>query len=680
MSPTFNATPEELEVFMQEADEQLQLLDEDLVNLEREGMNPGLIQEIFRAAHTLKGSSAMLGYERMSQVAHTMETLLDNIRNGAQVINSTIIDTLLHGLDALKELRCELLSQDNQVNVQNVISELNNHLGKDSPPAPANNNKISINKKMDELISKLRRDGNNIYHMKIELDRNSTWNAVRFFQILDELRTRSVVVNSLPTMEDIETGKVDYTLELIIGTQAENAAIVTAVKNIEDVTSVNIELYQDGMVAVKEIETPVKPPEPEHKDAGKNNSAAVKKDGNFTQTIRVDVRVLDTLMNMVGEMVIDRNRIRQLARQLELKYEDDEDVKNLSQTSNHIMKLVNELQEQVLRARMLKIGTILNSFPRLVRDLAHTANKRIDFIVEGQETELDRSIIEQVKDPLIHLLRNSVDHGIEPPVERLDAGKAEAGVIKLAAYQEQNHIVIKISDDGRGIHPDKIRKAAIKKQIISEEDARRMPDEEVYNLIFVSGLSTAEKVTEVSGRGVGMDVVKTNIEGLGGAVNLRSEPGKGTEFTIRLPLTLATTYGLLATSSRVTYVIPIATTVEIFKPRDGDIQTVVGREVIRFRQNVLPLVRLNREFGNQVQNDNPPGEFIVVIKVGEKQAGLLVDSVAEPIESVVKSLGKYVGSVRGVAGATILGDGQVALILDAATLVANANLMKYSTN
>jgi len=326
-----------------------------------------------------------------------------------------------------------------------------------------------------------------------------------------------------------------------------------------------------------------------------------------------------------------------------------------------------------LRARMLHIGTILNGFPRLVRDLAQKANKKIEFIIEGQETELDRSIIEQIRDPLLHLLRNSVDHGIELPEKRKSAGKPETGTIHLSAYHEQSHIIVSIRDDGGGIDVEKVKQATIRKGYMTGEQVSRLSNAEAQNLIFMSGLSTAEKVTEVSGRGVGMDVVKTNVSSVGGSIAVESKLGQGTKITIRLPLTLATIDGILVLSGGLVYVIPISAIVEILRLKPDQIQSVMGREVFTLREHVIPLIRLSERFEQKAEADSLSQEVnIIVIKVGDKLSGVVVDVILEPQESVVKSLGKFIGSVRGISGATIMGDGQVALILDTATLVKDS--------
>jgi two-component system chemotaxis sensor kinase CheA len=392
-------------------------------------------------------------------------------------------------------------------------------------------------------------------------------------------------------------------------------------------------------------------------------------DSQTLQSVRIDVKVLDNLMNIVEELVIDRSRISRVGKVLTAKYEGDEIIQELSETSNHIIKIINELQENIMKVRMVPISTIFSRFPRLVRDLAQKQQKNLDFSVEGGETELDRSIIEQIRDPLLHLLRNAVDHGVEPPGVRRSAGKPETATVKLDARQEQGNIVITLQDDGKGIDTSKLKAVSIKRGLVTEENAAAMSEADAVNLIFIPGLSTAEKATEVSGRGVGMDIVRTNIENLGGSITIETNLGKGTKFTIRLPLTVAIVQGLLISSGGATYIMPLGSVVETLTVAGADIKTINQREVIRLRDSIVPIMGLENVLGRQGSRVKL-GEhnLIVVIKAGERLAGLVVDNLMERQEIVVKPLGSYLGDIEGISGATILGDGRVALILDAASL------------
>lgn len=565
---------EEIKVFLEEADEQIALLDRNIVRLENEGQNIDLLQEIFRAAHTIKGSSAMLGHQAMAEVAHAMESLLDNLRSRRMTASTEAIDSLLQGLDALKTLKDGILTA------------------------------ASMDVDMEATVGRLR------------------------------------------------------------GLAEEGAAHIDQ----DPPPSV----AAADMVRHGDTEEPVLQPETPDKTRGIIKGTAQDKRQTF-QSIRVDVKTLDSLMNMVEELVVDRSRMTQVGRMLESKYPDDVLIRDLEQTTNHIVKVINELQQDVMQVRMLPIGTLFSGFPRMVRDLAQSQGKKLDFTVEGEDTELDRTIIEQIRDPLIHLLRNAVDHGVEPPEERLLAGKPETATVRLAAYQTEGHIVIEVSDDGRGIDFKAVKESSVKKGFISPEEASRLSDEEASNLIFLSGLSTSDEVTEVSGRGVGMDLVKTNINGLRGSVSTESQLGKGTRFTLTLPLTVAVIQGLLVSCGGIVYVIPLEAALEILRIEAAEIKTIRGREVIRLRDDIIPLIGID---ASPVYHASAPDQdgrrFIVVVKDGPRLVGITVDELMEEQEFVVKPLGTYVGEVKGIAGGTILGDGQVALILDVPTLIRSS--------
>lgn len=549
---------EELKVFIEEADEQIALLDRDLVRLETEGDDPELIQEIFRATHTMKGSAAMLGYPHMSELAHSMESLLDGLRNGKISVSAEIIDSLLYGLDILKVLR-------------------------------------------DALVSP-------------------------------------------------EKGPTD---------------IGPAVARLESAAETAGSLGDGG---VTKAGTAATDREPQTTSAVPDRWIQ-----HIPQSVRVDVKTLDSLMNMVEELVIDRSRISQINRVLESRYAGDELVRDLSQTSGHVIKVINELQQDIMQVRMVPIGTLFNSFPRLVRDLAQRQGKKVEFTMEGLETELDRSIIEQIRDPLIHLLRNAVDHGVEEPEKRVADGKPPIALVRLSAFQEGGNIVISMEDDGKGIDVNAVKQKAVTNAIISADEAARLSMADAINLVFMPGFSTLEKATDVSGRGVGLDVVKTNIDRLSGSVVTESRPGEGTKFMIVLPLTLAVIQGLLVAVHGTVYVMPLASVTETLLIEQREIMTIRGRNVIRLRNNVIPLVTLDNASGLGKRRADRVGKcFIVVAKDGEKSIGVVVDELMEQQEFVVKPLGKFLVDIRGIAGATILGDGQVGLILDVPALIKMA--------
>ena len=568
---------EELKVFIEEADEQIALLDRDLVRLETEGDDPELIQEIFRATHTMKGSSAMLGYPRMSELAHSMESLLDSLRSGKISVSAEIVDSLLYGLDILKILRGALVSPEKSP--------------MDIGPAVA------------------------------------------------RLESAAEMAGSL------EVGAID-----------REETVPPAARQ------------SDGDGGATKVGTAAPDREPRTESAVPDRWTQ-----HVPQSVRVDVKTLDSLMNMVEELVIDRSRISQINRVLESKYAGDELVRDLSQTSGHVIKVINELQQDIMQVRMVPIGTLFNSFPRLVRDLAQKQGKKVEFTMEGLETELDRSIIEQIRDPLIHLLRNAVDHGVEGPEKRVTDGKPPIALVRLSAFQEGGHIVISMEDDGKGIDVNAVKRKAVAKGIISADEAARLSMADAINLVFMPGFSTLEKATDVSGRGVGLDVVKTNIEKLSGSVVTESRPGEGTKFMIVLPLTLAVIQGLLVAVNGTVYVMPLASVTETLFIEQREILTIRGRNVIRLRNNVIPLVTLDNAPGlGKRRADREYKCFIVVAKDAEKSIGVVVDELMEQQEFVVKPLGKFLVDIRGIAGATILGDGQVGLILDVPALIKMA--------
>jgi two-component system chemotaxis sensor kinase CheA len=671
---------EELKVFLEEAEEQIELLDNDIVRMEKESDNAELMQEIFRAAHTVKGSSGMVGHVRMAELTHAMETMLDKIRNRQLEVSSQVVNALLFSLDALKVLKEEVVSQEDAdldiVPIVGRLKELTN-AGPD-PRSPSKAGKLELSQSQLHEIKEDMVKEHNIFRIKAGVPSDSVWAAVRFMQVLNELNRIGKVIASCPSAKEIEEEKVAFDLEVIFSGLTDMDAVQGEVKSVAEIDRVTV-----THVTEEEIFDSEKPQARE--EAGKPTGAADKAaspgnavqktpsaaagDSQTLQSVRIDVKVLDNLMNIVEELVIDRSRISRVGKVLTARYEDDEIIQELSETSNHIIKIINELQENIMKVRMVPISTIFSRFPRLVRDLAQKQQKKLDFSVEGGETELDRSIIEQIRDPLLHLLRNAVDHGVETPDARRKAGKPETATVKLDARQEQGNIVITLQDDGKGIDTNKLRATGIKRGLITEENASSLSETDAINLIFIPGLSTAEKATEVSGRGVGMDIVRNNIENLGGSIAIETTLGQGTRFTIRLPLTVAIVQGLLISSGGATYIMPLGSVVETLTVAGTDIKTINQREVIRLRDSIVPIMGLENILGRQGSRTKL-GEhnLIVVIKAGERLAGLVVDNLMERQEIVVKPLGSYLGDIEGISGATILGDGRVALILDAASL------------
>ena len=682
--------PEELKVFLQEVDEQLQLLDEDIILLEKEPNNADLIQEIFRAAHTLKGSSGMLGFQKMAGLTHVMEDTLDRIRSGKLAVNADLIDSLLLCLDALKAMTAGLESgEESDFDIRPLVASLREAAG-DEPDAAAGDEPeprgsiaamVAEDGAATERLEAALAEELNVHVISITITKGTDWAAVRCLQSLNELSTLGEVIFSSPSQEEIEQEKADSHLDVILIGGDDPDALRDIVSSIDDIEHVTVESWAEannerrsdgGTGAGTEKRAVDLGPEARGKEPAEQLEMAGQKI-EALQSIRVDIDRLDALMNLVGELVIDRTRIAQLSKVLKVQYRDDEQIEALSQTCLHIEKIVDELNEGMMGVRMLPIGTLFSKFPRLVRDVARATGKAVDLVTSGEDTEIDRSVIEKIKDPLVHMLRNAVDHGIESAKEREAAGKPSPATVHLSAHHEQGNIILTLKDDGKGIDPQVMRTKAVEKGIITADVAGRLSDAEAIELIFEPGFSTAEKTTGVSGRGVGMDVVKSGVAAVNGLVKVSSEVGKGTTFTLQLPLTLATFRGLLVESGDGVYAFPLSYVQETVQLDPETVETIVGAEVLRLRGDVLPLLRLGDVCRNRwAEGDGPRDQFIVTVKAGDRPVAISVDALREQQEIVVKSLGSYIGQADNIAGASILGDGQVVLILDVASLVKEA--------
>ncbi|MHB9093150.1 MAG: chemotaxis protein CheW [Eubacteriales bacterium] len=694
MGLNLDASPEELKIFLEEVEEHFQTLEEDLIRLEKEEeFNEDLMQEIFRASHTLKGSSATIGHHRMAKLTHAMENVLDKLRKKQLSVTSNLVDVLFECLDCLRVLRDEIINdEESDLDLQEILEKLGTvkepgeipAATTDQPAAPGiscigaeTDFSIELTWEEKDTLHNAIEQGLHPYLVRLTFEVEPEMLAVRAFVTVRAFEELGEVVKSDPTEEEIEKEHVTDTLVLLLLIKEDEARVKKLVGELSNIATCQIKLYSDDMTK-SHRESGVQPQEeagPETKikpvgNGAKPGEAAKNGAKKANRTVRVDVELLDSLMNLVGELVIDRTRLFQILGNLEINYEMDEVSQDLGRTSVHIARVTTQLQEQIMKARMLPVENLFNKFPRMVRDLSQKAGKEIDFVMTGQETELDRSIIEEIGDPLIHLLRNAVDHGIEPPDAREAGGKNRIGKLKLQASHEENHIVITINDDGRGIDAETVKKSGVKKGLITEEQAKRLTDKEAINLIFLSGLSTVVNVTDVSGRGVGMDVVRNNIEKINGAIEINSVVGQGTEFKIKLPLTLAIIRALLVSIEKSVYAIPLSTVTETIRMQKDQIEFVNNREVIVVRGKVLPLLRLKRVFtGINFTDEEREKLFVVVVNLAGQQIGFVVDSLVGEQEIVIKSLGKYIGDVQGISGATILGDGNVALIVDVSNLI-----------
>jgi len=630
-----------LEDFLIEAFEMIEEMDQDLVELENNPDDLELLNKIFRVAHTIKGSGSFLNFDKLTHLTHHMEAVLDKARKSELKITSEIMDIILESVDAMK-----------------AILEYIRDNGDDSSPD------IDIEpivKKLDALV-------NGKTEQKKQKEESKTVGGIN----LDEINPENLDELDLSSLSPEELDQVLDKLVDDINTAPEEELEETKEESKEEDEKESEEIKEEKESKKENLkeQTPVK-----KEDTTQITKEERKKDlqkkviSTKEQTIRVDVKRLDQLMNLIGELVLAKNRLIKIYNDVEERYEGEKFLEELNQVVSSISIVTTDLQISVMKTRMLPIGKVFNKFPRLVRDLARELGKKVKLIIEGEDTELDKSIIEEIGDPLVHMIRNSVDHGIEPPEERVKLGKPEEGTVWLKAYNEGNMIVIEIKDDGRGMDPQKLKQKAIEKGIITPAEAENMNDKEAFMLIFKPGFSTASKITNVSGRGVGMDVVKTNIEKLNGIIEVDSIPGKGTTFKLKIPLTLAIIQALLVASQEDLFAVPLSNVIETVRIVEEDIYTIEGRSVLKLRNEVLPLVNMADIFNIEKILIPEKYLYVVILGLGATKVGLIVDRFIGQEEIVIKSLGEFLKGLPGIAGATIRGDGRVTLIVDVASLM-----------
>ncbi|MDN5326572.1 MAG: two-component system, chemotaxis family, sensor kinase CheA [Moorella sp. (in: firmicutes)] len=660
-----------LGIFLDEAEEQLQQLDEAVVQLEQTPDDHELLNTIFRAAHTLKGSSASMGFSRLATLTHRMESVLDSLRQGKLAVSREIIDILLASVDTLRGLKDSIAAGKGEEGaVDEVVTRLEAVLAEPAANKAVSNAELTLDDIEQNVIRAAEVKGFRAYEIRVQLEAGCQMKSARAYLVFNNLKDLGEVIKSAPHTQDLEAEKFEdtFTLAFVSREDADTLAnVVKSVSEIKDVLVRPIVLEEDRPAAAKTGAAPGKPGV--EGAGGKNSTPAPAGEHHVNQTVRVDVQRLENLMNLVGELVIDRTRLAEVGNGLKNRLGNEELLETLEEVSLHIGRITSDLQEEIMKARMFPIDQVFNRFPRMVRDLARKAGKEIDFIIEGRETELDRTVIEEIGDPLIHLLRNAIDHGIEEPEVRLRQGKPRHGTVRLKAFHQENQIVITVEDDGAGMDAEKIKAKAIARGLISPESAARLSRREALDLIFLPGLSTSDKVTDVSGRGVGMDIVRNHIEKINGTIDIRTTPGKGTCFTIKLPLTLAINRSLLVHVDGRVYAFPLANVVEIIDVTPDSIQHVHRQQVVVVRGRVLPLIYLGQALG--LDTALPAGDSYAVVIVGlaEKQVGFIVDDLIGEQEIVIKSLGNFIGKIPGIAGATIMGDGSVALILDVRSLM-----------
>ncbi|WP_025027638.1 chemotaxis protein CheA [Caldalkalibacillus mannanilyticus] len=695
-----------LDMFIEEAQEHLQAINQHLLNFEKEPTNIGIINEIFRSAHTLKGMSATMGFEDLASLTHEMENVLDLLRNHKIVANVDIIDVIFKSVDALEGMVQSIIETGNgKADVTHIVNQLSSIVNGDfkgnsttaSTPTSSTEAEnqvaeledVNTNMTIDEfeltVIKQSIENGFNVLNIAVALRDNCVLRAVRAYMVFDLLEKNGEVIKSNPSVEDIEEEKFDLSFEVMYVTKesAENIQqMILKVSEIEKAEVVTINVNQLKLTngrnqnvtseetSKEQVQPPVSAPEkaeasvPTPAPLAESDVADVKnsqQSRNQNRTIRVNIDRLDVLMNLFSELVIDRGRLEQISK--EVKHQE------LEETVEHMSRISVDLQNIILNMRMVQIEQVFNRFPRMIRGLAKDLNKKVDLQISGAETELDRTVIDEIGDPLVHLLRNAVDHGLETTEERLKAGKPEEGIIQLKAYHSGNHVFIEIIDDGKGINRDNILKKALEKNIVSREKANELSDQEVFQLLFASGFSTADVISDISGRGVGLDVVKNKIESLGGSVSVDSKLGEGTTFSIQLPLTLSILSAMLVQLGEAKYAIPLTSIIETAVFKKEQILSAHRQKVIDFRGKVVPLVFLKDVFNEPVTEGAEEFISVVIVRKGEKLAGLVVDSFIGQQEIVLKSLGNYLTNVFAISGATILGDGQVALIIDCNALI-----------
>lgn len=682
-------TNQYLEMFLDESKEHLQACNEHLLELEQNPEDLAIVNEVFRSAHTLKGMSATMGYEDIADLTHKMENVLDAIRNSKISVTTEILDVVFKAVDYLEEMVMDIeAGGSGKKDVQDLVNALNNieagheafttsvmetaattlevmH-AQDMPKTELNYDEYELT-----VISQSQEQGFNALEVTVTLRDDCLLKAARVFMVFEILEKAGEIIKSKPDVEFLENEDFDASFTVVLLTKEDSVAIQAKVMKVSEVETVLVtELTAELLIQGKRAkETSSQSLEQEttateivvKQETAPEKSKRSTNASHANKTIRVNIDRLDILMNLFEELVIDRGRLQSIASELHNP--------DLNETVERMTRVSGDLQNIILNMRMIPVETVFNRFPKMVRQLARDLDKKINLEIIGAETELDRTVIDEIGDPLVHLIRNALDHGVETPAERIAKGKPEEGTVTLRAYHSGNHVFIELEDDGAGVNRSRVLKKAIERGIVTEEVADSMTDKQVAELILASGFSTAESITDVSGRGVGLDVVKSTIESLGGHITIESKEGQGSLFQVQLPLTLSIISVMLVNLEKDIYAIPLSSIIETAIIQKSEILNAHNQKVIDFRGSIVPLVNLKGIF--EMENANKMDEYqsIVIVRKGDKLAGLLVDSFIGQQEIVLKSLGNYLQSVFAISGATILGNGQVALIVDCNSLI-----------
>ena len=655
---------EYLNIFFAEAKEYIEVLNNGILALENNPEDKETIDAIFRAAHSLKGMSAAMGFEKLTELTHKLENSLDKIREGKIKVKTKFIDLLFQALDNIQYLVKAVEENDGQepenFDLEALIAELNAYAEEndfeesvvEKAETPENIEEFLTETEKEELLA-IKKDKEKVYHLKVEVV-NEEFKSVRAFMLLKKLDEIGQLFKSEPARNKIENSELDIDqLNIIALSWLEKEEFKTEIEAQSSIQLISLDELESSEIKV---------------DTEKESTAKTvkkKKVSSFSSssTVRVDISKLDTLMNMVGELLINKSRLESL------------DIKKtkFKEIMPQLDRVTMDLHHIVMQIRMVPVGVMFSRFPRMMRDLSNKMNKEIDFVMSGQETELDRSIIDELADPLTHLLRNAIDHGIEKPAARKAAGKDEKGKVELLAYQKGSEIIIEVKDDGAGIKAAVIAQKAVDKGIIEAEEVEQLERRDILDFVFHPGFSTAQEVTDVSGRGVGMDIVRSTVKKLDGQISIESEPGEGSTFKITLPLTLAISQALMVKIIGDIFAIPLSAVSETLTIETKNIKKIRGKDVIVLRETTIPIVSAASIFGTETQSSFKKSKndlSVVILKSGERKVGLVVDQLLNQQEIVIKSLGKYLQDTRYISGATIIGDGDVALIINVRDVVS----------
>ena len=667
------------ELFINEAQEHLEALNQAMVDLEKDPENPDVLTEIFRSAHTLKGMSATMGFDQLTELTHEMENILDGLRSGDIEVSTDVVDLLFSCFDMLGKIVAGIAEESGEViDTRPLITAMREvYGGTRAPYAAAEAQRPVARKARRRRAEAPPEEGergvpapvepSGAMRLRITLDKDCVLKSVRVFMIFKKLSQMGNIVRSFPSIEDLEDEKFDRQFEVVLETREEEEALRKALMTIAEVQGVEL-LPVEAAAAT----TAAEEGEEEGEEEEEREEAVLPREEGLeaelhgpipvrTQSVRVNISRLDNLMNLIGELVINRTRLQEIAS----SYNIPELKEALAQTA----RLTADLQDEVMKTRMVPVEHIFNRFPRMVRDLAKNRGKEVDFTIEGRDIELDRTILDEISDPLMHLLRNAVDHGIDSPEEREARGKPRRGSIKLAARRGRNYISIEVSDDGQGVDRERVYEMALEAGLVSGEERRTLSDDEVLRILTTPGFSSARTVDGVSGRGVGLDVVKSKVESLGGMLVMQTRKGEGTTFAMKLPLTLAIIQALLVKVSGDVYAIPLGAVAETAVISSYEVKSVSNQEVILLRDQTLPLVRLSRCLG--LPEENGHGTFpVVVVEMAPRSVAIAVDELLGQQEIVITTLDRFLKGIRGFGGATILGTGEVALILDIPSLLS----------